>query len=113
MGGSSFVSADSLGVAVRGHVGLGGEASHLKMFNLGPSRLLLLLSLWSYILALCPPSVLGAVSASEFSPSPLPTPAICLESRAQVIMCLRPRKSSSNLLRQDTAWACGYAYLME
>ena len=59
MSGSSFVSTDSLGVAVRGHGGLGGEASHLKMFNLGPSRRLLSLPSWSCILALCPPSVLG------------------------------------------------------
>lgn len=46
-------------MAVCGHGGLGGEASHLKMFNLGPSRLLLALPSWSFTLALCPPSVLG------------------------------------------------------
>lgn len=107
MGGSSITSTHSLSVAVCADGGLSGQASHLKMLNLGSSRPLAAPSIW----VLLPHSPLP-FSAGGLRPSVqplLPTPTICLESRAQVVLCPQPREPSSSLLRQDVAcgpWVC-------
>ena len=63
---------------------------------------------WSYFLTLHSPLLLGD-SASRFSLSLPPSPTVCLESKAQVVVCLGPSEPSSSPSRRDSAcgpWVC-------